>query len=86
MCTTTRVAVRGQITCTITKGSVLGPLLWLIAYDNDLRLPLPRIDITIGYADDTLIVAEGDSVESAKNQTNVALEIVSKGIRDLGLQ
>ena len=74
------------VTCGVPQGSVLGPLLWNVAYDAVLRLPLPRGTITIGYADDTLIVAEGDSVEAAQNRTNAALATVSRGIGDLGLQ
>lgn len=74
------------VTCGVPQGSVLGPLLWNVAYDAVLRLPLPRGTITIGYADDTLIVAEGDTTEGAQNRTNAALVTVSKCIGDLGLR
>lgn len=39
-----------------------------------LHLQLPRETITIGYANDMLIVAEGDAVE---NRANAALATVS---------
>ena len=80
------VAETVPVTCGVPQGSVLGPLLWNVAYDAVLRLPLPRGTITIGYADDTLVVAEGDSVEAAQNRTNAALATVSRGIGDLGLR
>lgn len=57
------------LTCGILQESVLGPLLWNITYDVVLCLPLPRGTITIGYADDTMIVAEGDTVEEVQNRT-----------------
>lgn len=55
------------VTHGVPQGSVLEPLLWNAAYDTVLRLPLPRGTITIGYADDTLIVAKKDMVEAMQN-------------------
>ncbi|RXF70349.1 hypothetical protein EKK70_17640, partial [Desulfovibrio sp. DS-1] len=75
-----------EITCGVPQGSVLGPLLWNVAYDAVLRLPMPRGTITVGYADDTLIVAEGDTAEAAQNRTNAALAAVSGHIAELGLR
>jgi len=49
------------IRCGVPQGSVLGPLLWDLAYDRVLCLPLPRGNHSICYADNTLVVAVGDS-------------------------
>jgi len=52
---------RWSIRCGVSQGSVLGPLLWDLAYDSILCLPLPRGCQAICYADDTFVVAAGDS-------------------------
>lgn len=51
-----------------------------------LRLSIPRGTTTIGYADDTLIVAKGDSVDALQERANVALETVTDAIQSLGLR
>lgn len=43
----------------VPQRSVLGPLLWSIAYDSVLRMPTPAGCETICFADDTLIVVGG---------------------------
>lgn len=55
-------------------------------YDPVLQLPIPKGTITIGYADDTLIVAKGDLVEAAQDRANAALVTVSGNITELGLR
>lgn len=35
-----------DITCGVPQGSVLGLLLWNLAYDSVFRLPLPRGTLT----------------------------------------
>lgn len=75
-----------EITCGEPQCFVLGSPLWNITYDIVLRLPMPRGTITVGYADDTLIEAEGVSMEAAQNNVNAALVIVFGHISDLGLR
>lgn len=74
------------VTRGVPQGSVLGPLLWNVAYDTVFRLPMPRGTIVSGYADDTLVVVEGDTVESVQNRANAALASVAGHIRQLGLR
>ena len=74
------------VTRGVPQGSVLGPLLWNVTYDTVFRLPMPRGVIVSGYADDTLIVVEGDTEESMQNRANAALASVAGHIRELGLR
>jgi hypothetical protein len=43
----------------VPQGSVLGPILWITAYDRVLRCPRPLGTEVICYADDTLVLAGG---------------------------
>ena len=43
----------------VPQGSVLGPLLWNIAYDAVLRVPMPPESALACYADDTLVLVWG---------------------------
>jgi len=42
-------------------------------------------DSVLSHADDTLVVAKGDTVDAVQERVNVALETVSDHIRGLGL-
>jgi hypothetical protein len=43
----------------VPQVSVLGPILWITAYDTVLRCPMPTGTGLVGYADDTLVPAGG---------------------------
>lgn len=61
------------------------PLLWNIAFDVMLRLPMPRETITVGFTDDPLIVAKDDTIYEVKDQANTAFCAVLECIRCSGL-
>lgn len=49
-----------------------------------LKLSLPQGSMSIEYADDTLIVAEGSTVNEMQERVNAAFDIVSEHIHGLG--
>jgi hypothetical protein len=69
----------------VPQGSVLGPLLWNLAYDEILRSALPPGSSVVCYADDTMVIAGGVDYEEAIAVTNDAVNVVVRQIRRLGL-
>lgn len=70
----------------VPQGSVLGPLLWLIAFDYILELSLPAECVLTCYADDTLLFARGASAEEVLCTVRVAAARVMYRIESLGLR
>ena len=76
-----RAVVRG-----VPQGSVLGPLLWSLAYDSLLRASTPTGVSVTCYADDTLLLATARSWRRARLLGEVWSEFVVGRIRSLGLE
>ncbi|XP_011858938.1 PREDICTED: uncharacterized protein LOC105556455 [Vollenhovia emeryi] len=72
--------------CGVPQGSVLGPLLWDIAYDEVLDAALPAGSTLVCYADDTLVLAGGDDWARAAEKANLAVACAIRAIRALGLE
>jgi len=74
-----------RVTCGVPQGSVVGPLLWNIAYDRVLRLQLPTGTKILGFADDTMILVSGVTISELEQKANETLDAVSEEIRKIGL-
>lgn len=54
---------KGQITCGVPQGSVLGPTLWNVFYDQAVKLKMETGVQLIAYADDLAVVVTGRTLE-----------------------
>ncbi|XP_011859623.1 PREDICTED: uncharacterized protein LOC105557088 [Vollenhovia emeryi] len=59
--------------CGVPQGSVLGPLLWDIAYNEVLDTALPAGSTLVCYADDTLVLSGGVDWAEATDKVNLAI-------------
>jgi len=73
-----------KVACGVPQGSVLGPLLWNLAYDHILRSALPPGSTVVCYADDTIVLAGGIDWGEAAAKTNLAGVVCSMAILGLG--
>ncbi|KAJ3661624.1 hypothetical protein Zmor_006012 [Zophobas morio] len=74
-----------EMTAGVPQGSVLGPLLWNIFYDEVLRMEVPDGVKLIGYADDLAVIVRGKSEEDLRERTEEALRLVGAWMGNNGL-
>lgn len=75
-----------DVTAGVPQGSVLGPLLWNLAYDTVLRVEKETGCDIICYADDTLILASAESYENTLTKMGIQVERVMYRIKELNLE
>jgi endonuclease/exonuclease/phosphatase family metal-dependent hydrolase len=80
------VVLEKELTSGVPQGSVLGPTLWNVFYDEVLGLPLPEDCTTVAYADDLALVAVAKTEAELMHKVNVALEEVRSWLQEHGLQ
>lgn len=77
---------RRSIRCDVPQRSILGPLLWDIAYNRILCFLLLRGCHAICYADDILVMATGDGWGDTAAKAKMAVAAVVRCISDMGLK
>lgn len=75
-----------KVTAGAVQGSVLGPDLWNIMYDQVLRLPMPEDTFTVGYADDLALVITAKDVRIAEKKLNQAMKGINYWMEEHGLK
>ena len=70
----------------VPQGSVLGPLLWNIAYDAVLRVQMPPDSALACYADDTLVLIWGAAWGGTVRLAELTVARVVAAIKGLGLR
>ncbi|KAH8323775.1 hypothetical protein KR067_012650, partial [Drosophila pandora] len=76
---------RYEVTAGVPQGSVLGPLLWNIMYDEVLRIELPEGCKLIGFADDLALMVVAKETKEVESNANNAIKCISAWMADSGL-
>ncbi|KAF0696511.1 Retrovirus-related Pol polyprotein from type-1 retrotransposable element R1 [Aphis craccivora] len=74
------------VTCGVPQGSVLGPTLWNIAYDNLLSLAVPPGVQLVGFADDLAVVGRAATSRLLEGRINKVLVDIDNWMTRHGLE
>ncbi|KAK9754799.1 Reverse transcriptase (RNA-dependent DNA polymerase) [Popillia japonica] len=74
------------VTSGAAQGSILGPDLWNILYDNLLRIQMPEEVTVVGYADDiAVLISVRRDVDAAQLKLNQAMRKIESWMQRHGL-
>lgn len=73
------------VMCGVPQGSVLGPTLWNLFYDNILKSPVPGNVRLVAFADDVSIVATAHTAALLEEAINPVLENINQWMTLNGL-
>ena len=77
---------RMEVSCGVPQGSVIGPCLWNIFYDDLLRLELHEAAKLVGFADDIALVITAPNSDLLESIGNAALQSIDRWMQENGLQ
>lgn len=72
--------------CGVPQGSVLGPTLWNVGFNNIVETKLPGSAEIYAYADDLLLIVEETSLERLIQAVNLDIAIITNNIREIKLE